>query len=311
MSLEEQVEADFGRGAALLGSGKRRTRVTRREVTSDLSVPPARVALVVLAATNLVMVAVMAIAPVHLTVHGRDLDLVGVAIGIHVAGMFAPSPISGWVADRIGPTAVAVSGVSLLLATGIAGAVIDQGYAFSMTVVLAALGIGWNCGVVGGSTLLAASIPTTLRPHVEDLGEVAMGIAAAGAPLAGMIVALGGFTALSLAGAVTAMMPPEQIERLLESPIHEVRAGALSIMDKQARSKRRPRTAEKNCSTCIFGARTGSTTGIWSISVLHTWSAATCSINRATSSTSWRAPKIYGNAALPLSAPRTSSSRAT
>jgi 3-methyladenine DNA glycosylase AlkD len=33
-------------------------------------------------------------------------------------------------------------------------------------------------------------------------------------------------------------MPPEEIERLLESPIHEVRAGALSIMDKQARSKK-------------------------------------------------------------------------
>jgi 3-methyladenine DNA glycosylase AlkD len=33
-------------------------------------------------------------------------------------------------------------------------------------------------------------------------------------------------------------MPPIEIEKLLESPIHEVRAGALSIMDKQARSKK-------------------------------------------------------------------------
>jgi 3-methyladenine DNA glycosylase AlkD len=35
-------------------------------------------------------------------------------------------------------------------------------------------------------------------------------------------------------------MPPEEIEILLENPIHEVRAGALSIMDKQARSKKTP-----------------------------------------------------------------------
>ncbi len=35
-------------------------------------------------------------------------------------------------------------------------------------------------------------------------------------------------------------MPPKEIEKLLESPIHEVRAGALSIMDKQARSKKTP-----------------------------------------------------------------------
>lgn len=35
-------------------------------------------------------------------------------------------------------------------------------------------------------------------------------------------------------------MPPSEIERLLESPIHEVRAGGLSIMDKQARRKTTP-----------------------------------------------------------------------
>ena len=40
-------------------------------------------------------------------------------------------------------------------------------------------------------------------------------------------------------------MPPEEIEKLLESPIHEVRAGALSIMDKQARSKKTPDSHRK------------------------------------------------------------------
>jgi hypothetical protein len=33
-------------------------------------------------------------------------------------------------------------------------------------------------------------------------------------------------------------MPLEEIEKLLESPIHELRTGALSIIDKQARSKK-------------------------------------------------------------------------
>ena len=33
-------------------------------------------------------------------------------------------------------------------------------------------------------------------------------------------------------------MPPNEIEKLLESPIHEVRAGAVSIMNKQGRSKK-------------------------------------------------------------------------
>ncbi len=40
-------------------------------------------------------------------------------------------------------------------------------------------------------------------------------------------------------------MPPGEIEKLLESPIHEVRAGAMSIMDKQARSKKTPESRRK------------------------------------------------------------------
>jgi hypothetical protein len=40
-------------------------------------------------------------------------------------------------------------------------------------------------------------------------------------------------------------MPPGEIEILLESSIHEVRAGGLSIMDKQARSKKTPESRRK------------------------------------------------------------------
>src|SRR5687767_2527963 len=40
-------------------------------------------------------------------------------------------------------------------------------------------------------------------------------------------------------------MPPSEIEKLLESPIHEVRAGAVSIMDWQARSKKTPEVRRK------------------------------------------------------------------
>lgn len=38
---------------------------------------------------------------------------------------------------------------------------------------------------------------------------------------------------------------PEEIEKLLGSPIHEVRAGGLSIMDKQARRKKTPESRRK------------------------------------------------------------------
>jgi DNA alkylation repair enzyme len=40
-------------------------------------------------------------------------------------------------------------------------------------------------------------------------------------------------------------MPPDEIERLLESPVHEARAGALSIMAKQAVSKKTTKSRKK------------------------------------------------------------------
>jgi 3-methyladenine DNA glycosylase AlkD len=40
-------------------------------------------------------------------------------------------------------------------------------------------------------------------------------------------------------------MPPKEIEKLLESPVHEVRAGAVSIMNKQGRNKKTTETRRK------------------------------------------------------------------
>jgi hypothetical protein len=41
-------------------------------------------------------------------------------------------------------------------------------------------------------------------------------------------------------------LPPSEIERLLDSPIHEVRAGGVSIMDKQGRRKQTPESRRKD-----------------------------------------------------------------
>jgi MFS family permease len=179
--------------------------VTREEVRRGIA--NARPALLVLGFTNFAMVAVMAIAPVHMTSHGHGLDFVGVVVSIHVFFMFAPSPLTGWLADRSGPSTVAALGAVLLVATGVLGATIDLSHGFEMTAMLALLGLGWNAGVVGGSTMLAASVPARLRPHAEGIGEVAMGLAAgAGAPLAGLIVFFGDMTTLLIAAAVVGVL---------------------------------------------------------------------------------------------------------
>jgi MFS family permease len=159
-------------------------------------------ALVVLGAVNFVMVAVMAIAPVHLKEEGHGLGFVGLVVGIHVFGMFAPSPLSGWLVDRAGSAAVVALGALFLIAAGLTGALVDPTGHVGVTVVLGLLGIGWNAGVVGGSTMLASAVPAGERPRAEGFGEIAMGGAAAiGAVFAGLVVAAGGFPALALTGA--------------------------------------------------------------------------------------------------------------
>lgn len=67
----------------------------------------------------------MAVAPVYLMAHGEDLEMVGTAISLHVAGMFAPSPLSGWLVDRVGPRAVVGAGCVFMLVAGLGGALAD------------------------------------------------------------------------------------------------------------------------------------------------------------------------------------------
>lgn len=110
-----------GQGAAWLGP-RRGSSVGGRDLVSGANRPPARAALAVLAVTNLVMVAVMAMAPVHLVTHGHSLQHVGFIVSLHVAGMFAPSPLSGWAADRFGGERVAASGIALRPGGGSRGA---------------------------------------------------------------------------------------------------------------------------------------------------------------------------------------------
>lgn len=172
-----------------------------------LARPDARLAVAVLGVSNLVMVGVMAIAPVRMTEHGMGLGLVSLLLSGHVAAMFLPAPLSGWIADRFGPVATISLGLLLFAAAGGYGVVASSDRAASIMPALVVLGVGWNFGVVGGSTLLVRAVPGAERLDAEAIGEVAMSMAAAvAAPLAGVLVAFEGLGAIWAAGAATALV---------------------------------------------------------------------------------------------------------
>jgi MFS family permease len=160
-----------------------------------------------MAVGNVVMIGVMAMTPVHIKSAGHDaahtLGIVGIVLSFHIAGMYAFSPVFGWLTDRVGRRPVIFSGVALLLAAcAVAG---TAGHSTShLAAGLMVLGLGWSATIVAGSTLLSESIPAELRASAQGLSDLLMGLAGASAgALSGVVVAAWGYPTLTLLAAVT------------------------------------------------------------------------------------------------------------
>ena len=166
----------------------------------------ARLGVSAMAVGNVVMIGVMAMTPVHIKGAGHDaahtLGIVGLVLSFHIAGMYAFSPVFGWLTDRLGRRPVIFIGITLLLA-----ACALAGSAGHDTARLAAglmvLGLGWSATMVSGSTLLSESIPVELRASAQGLSDFVMGLAGATAgALSGVIVAAWGYPTLTVLAAV-------------------------------------------------------------------------------------------------------------
>ena len=155
---------------------------------------------------HMVMVGVMAMTPVHIrgAGHGPEITLriVGVVLGVHVAGMYAFAPVMGWLADRAGRQRVILVGIALLLAAcAVCGTAGHDDTRLGFGLLL--LGLGWSATMVRGSALLSASIPAGLKPSAQGLSDVIMGLAGASAgALSGVVVQASGYPSLALAAAL-------------------------------------------------------------------------------------------------------------
>jgi MFS family permease len=169
--------------------------------------PPARLAVAAVATGHLVMVGVMSMTPVHIgMMPGMDdadvLKLVGIVLSLHVAGMYALSPVVGWAADRFGRRTVVLAGIGVLL-TACALAGTSGQSRLRLTIALVLLGFGWSCEIVAGSALLTESVGIELRPAAQGLSDVVMGVAGASSgAVSGLIVSGPGYPTLALIAAL-------------------------------------------------------------------------------------------------------------
>jgi len=128
---------------------------------------------------------------------GADLSIVGFTISLHIAGMFALSPLFGLASDRIGRVPTILIGQVLFLSALFTTA-IGEGSTAAITMGLVLLGLGWSASTVAASALVSDLASGATRLRVQGRADLVMSLTGAGgAALAGPVLALVGYAGLS------------------------------------------------------------------------------------------------------------------
>ena len=162
---------------------------------------------IIMVLTQIIMLAIMTMTPVHMESHGHSLGAVGLVIGFHIAAMYLPSPLTGILVDKLGRLTMAISSGVTLLASGVVAATAPGDSLFLMNVSLILLGLGWNFGLISGTALIVDSTEPFTRAKTQGTVDVLIALGGAtGGAMSGMVVAGASFEILSLSGGVLALM---------------------------------------------------------------------------------------------------------
>jgi len=147
------------------------------------------------------MVAVMTMTPVHLKLHGHE-DVSAFIVSLHIAGMYAFSPLIGRFSDSFGRIrTIQVGAVVLIVASAFSSLAGDSPTLLWPGLLL--LGIGWNFGLVGGSGLLSESIPPDARVRVQGSADLVMSLCGGIAGFSSGFIRKGiGYNSLAVLGAL-------------------------------------------------------------------------------------------------------------
>ena len=162
---------------------------------------------VVMVLTQIVMVAIMTMTPIHMGDHGHTLQAIGMVIGFHIAAMYLPSPLTGILVDKLGRPFMAVAAGVTLLASGLVAAISPGESVLLMTLALVLLGLGWNFGLISGTAMIVDSTGPANRAKTQGTVDVFIALGgASGGAMSGMVVAGAGFETLSLTGGLLSLI---------------------------------------------------------------------------------------------------------
>lgn len=166
-----------------------------------------RTAVLAMGSGQLVMTLIMTMTPLHLHEAGHPLGTVGFVISAHTLGMFALSPVSGRLTDRLGASTVIISGFAALAAAGVLAALAPAESGSALALPLFLLGLGWNLTFVAGSSLLSSGAPLADRARLQGVTDALVWtVAALASIVSGYVVELTSYVTLSVAGASAAVL---------------------------------------------------------------------------------------------------------
>jgi len=192
LAIARQLEQD---------SGDQRAAAPARSLREIFTEPRARIAVGTLMVSQVVMIGTTSTSPVYLHDQGHAVSTIGLAVSMHLGGMYVASPLSGWLCDRFGRVPMIVAGaLGLLLAVIVAG--VAPGSESGLVMLgLFLNGVGWNLAFVAASALLTDALSASERTSIQGLADLVMGLMGAlGSAAGGMVLGAWGFGALNTLG---------------------------------------------------------------------------------------------------------------
>ncbi|TDS86499.1 putative MFS family arabinose efflux permease [Nesterenkonia aurantiaca] len=161
----------------------------------------------VMVLTQIAMVAIMTMTPIHMLAHGHGLGSVGLVIGLHVGAMWLPSLVTGVLVDRFGRIPMSVAAAVLLLGAGVVGAAAPGDSLGLLILALILLGVGWNVGLISGTALVVDATVPENRARTQGGVDVLIALAGAGGgAMSGVVMSTTSFEHLSLGGGLLALL---------------------------------------------------------------------------------------------------------
>lgn len=161
----------------------------------------------VMVLTQIAMVAIMTMTPLHMQHHGFGLTAIGVVIGVHIGAMYLPSLVTGVLVDRAGRLPMAIAAGVTLLAAGVVAALAPVDSMTTLLIALALLGLGWNFGLISGTALVVDSTPPATRARTQGSVDLLIALAGAGGgAVSGMVVAASSYAVLALGGGILSLL---------------------------------------------------------------------------------------------------------